>query len=139
MYRNILALSCLVFSFSLLLRSLPTAHALPVGMSNDSFAYETFSGQVGGGATASLLAVPSDQIFVVTTAIFDGSNSGYYCDLNADSTQVYGGYSRAASYNSATALTQGRSHIPIASGTTLKVVSLSSACYYHIEGYYAAP
>lgn len=142
MDKNYFGIAAILFGAGYFVQSLPFAQAYPQGPSVGMGAvpYKSFSGDIQNATTITLLTVPSDQVFIVTTCIATSN----YINLKEDSTVVLEGGSGACSGDvngNTTSYREGLGHLTIPSGTTLTVTnSHGSYSYaYHVEGYYAQP
>ena len=135
----ITSIALLVLAFGYLLRSMPSAQALPEGpqVTGGSHPYLTFSGTTSLGSNP-IYTVPNDRIFVVTGACASNNQTSLHEDATlkargssnvmfCQSTGTPGGF-----------LAQGTAHIAFNPGTAVVLESTSSAAYV-VQGYLAHP
>ena len=144
MWKNLFGLSAVIASVAFFMQSIPAveAHSGPVGISYGAYPYETFTGVVDASSDT-LLTVPGDKVFIVTSAItgYSGSSSyAYYVDLLQDGTTVVDGASGAMAATTGGVLSQGQGHLRFESGSDVIVSNTTGySIAYYIEGYYAEP
>ena len=134
-FDKLFGIAAIIFAMGYFMQSLPFAQAFPQGpnVGLGSNPYESFTGSIhDSNGNRTLLTVPSDQIFIVTTCVTNTN----YINLNENSNTMIDGHSGACSGG---ALKDGNGHLVISSGSTLDVISTYGTRYYYIEGYYAQP
>lgn len=132
---KLFGVAAIICSLGYFMRSLPFAQAFPQGpnLSLGANPYMSFTGSIDQSVgNRTLLTVPSDQIFIVTTCV---ANSAYI-DLKQNNDTIITGSSNGCTTG---ALHDGNGHLVISSGSDLKVLSTYGTRYYYIEGYYAQP
>ena len=152
-YRQLFGYASILFGAGFFARSFTPAHAVQgPSVSMGSNPYDALYGQVPNGETT-VLSVPSDQTFIVTTVTFFNSSQ---VELKIDGNVVlYGsifteqqGYisnfvtgKGAAGYGYAkgNAFLNGNAHLPVDPGSSLSLQCANTSCAYYIEGYYAQP
>ena len=131
-------LASILFGIGFIIQSLPFAQAYQgpnVGMG--SAPYESFSGTINNNQTNTLLTIPANSIFIVTTCITNSTN----VDLIKDSSIVLEGGSGVCASSPTTSFRSGNGHL-IIDGNSILQIDNSNCCnnyQYYIEGYYAQP
>ena len=137
-YKKLFGLASILFGIGFIIQSLSFAQAYQgptVGMG--SAPYESFSGTISNNQTKTLLTIPANSIFIVTTCITNNTN----VDIVKDSSLVLDGGSGACSSSPTTSFRSGNGHLIIDSNSILKIDNgnCCSSYEYYIEGYYAQP
>ena len=138
MHKHYFGIASIIFSSACLIWSIGQATAIPMGpsVSTGSIPYESFSNSIPNSSVQTLLTVPADKVFIVTTCIdYRGALS-----IEEDSSSMLNNYTYACLYTNASSFTQGNAHLIINSNSSLNVRNNSGyTSYYYIEGYYAQP
>ena len=143
MWKNLFGIAAIIASCSLFVSSLPSATA-QIGPMADmgSNPYRSFTGSTQISSDQTLLTLSSDEEFIVSTFIVNGSWE--WCGLKADNDLIYSRSVYGHNSERTTAITMGNAHVRVPAGTTLKVAGLypqsnSATCHYYVDGYYVRP
>ena len=129
---NCLGIASIIAAVGFTAQTMQEAYGSRPIIDHSSFPYESFTGSMSNGNSATLLTVPAGQVFIVT----GGNSDGSYCDLYRDGTKVLEGGSQAFDASGGL-LNQGKGNILIPATTSLIITASGSTCTYYLEGYYA--
>ena len=136
MHKNLFGIAAIIAACGFLLQSINPAHAiLPVGMSHGDFPYQVFTTpDIGTDVSVTLLTVPADKNFIITTISASGE-----CDIYIGANKIVGDRNRDF-FTSETTGMSGNLRWLVPSNEALIIgpeIPEDDVCYYFIQGYYA--
>ena len=144
-WKQLLSIAAIIMALGFFVRSFQTAYAFQgASVSLGANPYKSFYGTVASGISTTVLNVPSDRNFILTTMISNRDRDYYnsiigdqWCILKVDGVDVIGGNRTVR--QSEHAFIMGNAHLVISANSLITMEGDNATCHYYVDGYFVQP